>query len=128
LSRFLSEEWFSASRRVAGDATIADGVSGRVVCEVSGGPDGEVRCGAELADGRLETWAPGVIDDPDLVLTTTAADAAAIQRGELDPSVAYMQGRLKAAGSMSLLLALLSATASEAHRELRRRVEAVTEF
>ncbi len=128
MSRFLSEDWFEESRRVADSATFAEGVSGRIACEVTGGPDGEVRCGAVLEDGRLTAWGPGAVDGPELTVTTTAADAAAIQRGELDPSVAYMRGRLKAAGSMSLLLALLSATATEEHRELRQRVAAITEF
>jgi hypothetical protein len=40
-------------------------------------------------------------DDADLVITVAAADAA------LDPTVAYMQGRLKATGHTGLLFEVL---------------------
>lgn len=40
-------------------------------------------------------------DDADVVITVAVADAA------LDPSVAYMQGKLKAAGSTSSLFHVL---------------------
>ena len=47
--------------------------------------------------------------------------------GELDPGVAFMQGRMKVAGSMAVVLALLALTATPACRDLRRRIAEVTE-
>jgi putative sterol carrier protein len=62
---------------------------------VSGGPDGEA---------RFVVDAPG---DGALTLTTTHAEWQRIVAGDLDPAVAYMQGRLKVSGDMATLLALL---------------------
>lgn len=45
--------------------------------------------------------------DPPVVFTATPADAEAVQSGSLDLSVAFMQGRVKAAGDMKELYALL---------------------
>lgn len=41
-----------------------------------------------------------------LVLIGKAADVAAIEAGELDPNVAFMQGRIKNTGDMDVLLEL----------------------
>jgi putative sterol carrier protein len=68
------------------------------------------------------------VDAPDLTLSLSWSDAAAIQSGSLDPSVAFMQGRMKVAGSMGLLLELLPAARDADHRELRRRVAELTDF
>ena len=46
----------------------------------------------------------------DLTLMLTEADAAATSTRDLDPSVAFMRGRLKAEGDFGLLIAVLSAT------------------
>ncbi len=42
-----------------------------------------------------------------VVFTATPADAEAVQSGALDLNVAFMQGRVKAAGDMKELYALL---------------------
>ncbi|HEX3980392.1 MAG TPA: SCP2 sterol-binding domain-containing protein, partial [Acidimicrobiales bacterium] len=55
-------------------------------------------------------------------------DAVAMHQGALDPSVAFMQGRMKVAGSMEVVLALLPATATAAFGEMRARVAELTEF
>lgn len=49
----------------------------------------------------------GPRSDRELTLTTTPDVWAALVGGELDPVVAYMQGRLKVAGDMSALYDLL---------------------
>ncbi len=45
--------------------------------------------------------------DATVVFTASPADAEAVQSGDLDLSVAFMQGRVKAAGDMRALFALL---------------------
>lgn len=64
---------------------------------VSGGPDGEA---------RFEVDAPG---DGQLVLVAQHGDWTRMTSGELDPSVAYMQGRLKVSGDMAVFFDLLPA-------------------
>jgi putative sterol carrier protein len=47
-----------------------------------------------------------------VTLTASYADASAMAAGELDPSVAFMQGRLKTAGDPGLVLDLLACVAA----------------
>ena len=81
----------------------------------------------ELEGGRLVSSAPGRIRDPAVVLTSGWQDARAMTADELDPGVAFMQGRMKVTGSMAVVLALLALTATPAGRDLRRRIAEVTE-
>jgi putative sterol carrier protein len=66
----------------------------------------------------------GPVVDAELSLSIAYADAQAVASGEVEPSVAYMRGRLKASGDGALLLGLLASTATERYREWRQRVTA----
>jgi hypothetical protein len=57
-------------------------------------------------DGDRLQVQPAAGDAP-LVFTATPADAEALANGELDLAVAFMQGRVKAAGDNRALLDLL---------------------
>ena len=64
-----------------------------------------------------------------MTLSMSWDDAVAMQQGRLDPSVAFMQGRMKVAGSMEVVLALLPVTASSAHfGTCSGRVAELTDF
>jgi putative sterol carrier protein len=128
VSRWLSDEWFEASRRLATGLPGRPGLDGRVQLEVTGGPDGDVRAFWEIAGGRSTAGGTGPVEHPDLTLTAAWDVGAAIGRGELDPSVAYMRGTLKAAGDNRLLLGLLELAATPEGREVRQRIAEVTEF
>jgi putative sterol carrier protein len=51
-----------------------------------------------------------------------------VHTGALDPSVAFMQGRMKVVGSMGATIALLPAAREPEGLEWRRQVAAITEF
>ncbi len=55
-------------------------------------------------------------------------DAVAMQRGDLDPNVAFMQGRMKVAGSMGVMMALLPKVNTPEFQDLRRRIASATSF
>jgi hypothetical protein len=55
--------------------------------------------------------------EPDLTLMLSPEDANTVLSGELAPSVAYMQGRLKTAGDNALLLGLLRWSATDEFRQ-----------
>ena len=57
---------------------------------------------------------PGCDGEPDLTLTIGTDDAYRVRRGELDPSVAFMQGKLKSTGDNALLLSILDWSATPA--------------
>ena len=61
--------------------------------------------------------ARGCEGEPDLTLTLSPDDARLVKQGELAPSVAFMQGRLKTAGDNALLLRVLAWTATPAFGE-----------
>jgi SCP-2 sterol transfer family len=55
--------------------------------------------------GRLLSECDG---EPDLTLTISTEDARRVKDGELEASVAFMQGRLKSTGDNALLLRVLA--------------------
>jgi hypothetical protein len=128
MNKWLSSEWFDEVRQIWARSDSIDGVSGRVQCEITGGPDGDVSCHWVLASGRLSSADLGRLDDPEVVLTLSSDDAMAVQRGVLDPNVAFMQGRLKVTGSMGLMISLLSLANTSGCQQLREEIAEVTEF
>lgn len=57
---------------------------------------------------------------PDVTLTLTPDDAAAMRDGALDLSVAFMRGQMKMSGDFGVLLAVLPRTRDEEHRATMR--------
>ncbi|MFI5053630.1 MAG: SCP2 sterol-binding domain-containing protein [Acidimicrobiia bacterium] len=86
----------------------APGPSLAVQLVVTGGPGGDAKVYLRFDDGVVTEASVGTAPAPDVTLTATAPDAAAMAAGELDPSVAFMQGRMKTAGDPGLLLDLLA--------------------
>lgn len=109
MSGFLEPAWFAEL-----EARLADHIDGfgdaSLQCLIGDGPDGDVKCFAVIDDGRLVDARVGSLDTADLTVTIGYDDAASIDRGELDPSVAYMQGRLKVSGDLAKLMQLLPLT------------------
>jgi hypothetical protein len=64
---------------------------------VGGGPGGDWAVAFKLGPGPVP-------DQPTTTVTVSAADAAALERGELDPMQAFMSGRIQIAGDMTLLM------------------------
>ena len=128
MAAFLSPEWLDELARTGGEHAPFPGVSGRVQVVVSGGPEKDVKFVAVLDDGRVTDAARRVDADAELTLTFEYANAVAVQQGELDPSVAYMQGRMKAAGDTGMLLQLLPLTRTPAYKAFREKLTAVTDF
>ena len=113
MAALLTPEWLDAvGPLLAEHPPPADGGAG-VHVAIGGGPDGDV----ELGDPAT---AP-------LSLTVPAKDLSAMVDGSLEPSVAFMQGRLKATGDTGALFRLLAWTRTPAYGELRADVRAVTD-
>jgi predicted lipid carrier protein YhbT len=128
MAKWLSPEWFDETRALAADQPDRPGASARMQYEVTGGPDGEVKYYWVLEDGHLRESALGVLADPEVTLTTAWKDAVAIQKAELDANAAFMQGKVKVAGNMGKVLALLPITNTPEYRDLQRRIVEITEF
>jgi hypothetical protein len=89
-------------------AGAAPGPSLTVQSVVTGALGGDAEAHLRLDDGVVVEHASGTLVAPDVTLTATSADAAAMAVGELDPNVTFMQGRMKTAGDPGLLLELLA--------------------
>ena len=128
MSRWLSDEWFEEVRAVGSGLPERSGLTARIQQVITGGPDGEVPCFWVVEDGRPTSGAVGSVDAPDVTLTLSWSDAAAMVTGALDPSVAFMQGRMKVTGSMALTTGLLSASRRPECQGAMGRVAELTEF
>ncbi|MBV8950223.1 MAG: SCP2 sterol-binding domain-containing protein [Actinobacteria bacterium] len=128
MAKFLSQDWLDQARQLAEDQPAFDGATAKVQFVVSRGREGDIKFHELLENGKLLDARLGELPDADLTLTLPYADAAAVQRGELDPSVAFMQGRLKVAGDTGKLIDLLPLTRSPEYARLQDRVREITEF
>ena len=117
MAEWLSEAWGGEVRRLAAGRVGPAGVAGSLEVVVTGGPHGELRLGP-LGD---------VPEERRITFTLTATDAAAVVRGEVRPSVAFMRGTMKTAGSPGAVLQLLSATATPEFEAFRAEVAALGE-
>jgi hypothetical protein len=127
-TRWLSDAWFDMLGIEFGDVSGPPTLSGTVVVEVTGGPDGDMAGHVVFADGSVVSSGPGAVPSPDLTLTLTDEDARGVLAGDLDPSVAFMQGRMKVAGAMAPLLDLLALAGTEASTARRARVAGSTTY
>jgi hypothetical protein len=101
----------SRSRSGAGRAAGAEG---------KGAGQASQWCSRWLGDGPGAVVA-GCEGEPDLTITISTEDARQVRDGELEPSVAYMQGRLKSTGDNGLLLRILAwTTTAEFAKDLAR--------
>jgi SCP-2 sterol transfer family len=120
---FLGAEWLALAHDLFGELAPRPGASARVQRVVTGGPGGDVLFRLVFEGGRLVDAALAGGDEPDpdaeLTITTTYDDTLALASGDLDLSVAVMQGRAKVAGSMGALLAILPVTRSRDFRAAR---------
>jgi putative sterol carrier protein len=128
VSKWLSAEWFDQARALAVDQLSHPGLSARIQYEVTGGQDGDVPYYCILEDGRLQSIGGGRVESPDVTITAPWADSAAMQQGDLDPNVAFMQGRMKVSGSMGVMMALLPTKTTPEYQDLLRRIAEITEF
>lgn len=122
MAKFLSDDWFASVR------ADAPGVGSCVVeVTVLGTPDGDVTWHITAGDGRVEA-ASGPLRGADVALTIPYDDMVAILTGTLEPSVAFMRGRMKTAGDLGRTLDVVGATARPRYREAREALAAVTQF
>jgi len=127
-ARWLTDEWFEAAGSALEGLHGPPTLEGTVVVEVVGGPEGDTTGHVAFAEGRLVAGGPGPAPGSDLTLTLSDTDARAVVAGDLDPSVAFMQGRMKVAGAMAPLLDLLALAGTDEGRARIGRVAELTEF
>src|SRR5262245_15609568 len=130
MTAFLSDEWFAdlcalaaRLRDAAGGADVpVPDCSVEVTTTAPKGSGGDVKWHVLIAAGSPLVAAAGPRADADVMLTLPHDDLVAVARGELAPSVLFMQGRLKTAGNPGLLLDVLRATSLAGYAAARESV------
>ena len=124
---WLNDEWASDAAGTVELLPEAPGLSGTVSFAVAEGT-GKKRLEAgfhwRYTDGKALDGAPGVDAGADLVLLVAGADAVDLLSGQVEPSVSFMRGRLKASGDGALLLGFLRSTTDDRFKAWRKKVAA----
>lgn len=128
MAKYLTQEWLDQYVKMAETQPVRPGASARIQYHTVGGPEGDVKYYWNLEDGKILEMQLGEIADNDFTITMTWEDAVKVQKGELDPNAAFMQGKMKVTGNMAKLMSLLPLTNSPEYRGLQEELRGVTEF
>jgi putative sterol carrier protein len=126
MPELLGQEWLDRQRAETALLPVRPGATARIQYEISDGPAGPVVFHTHLEDGRITANALGPDDDPDFTVLVPHGQFVEIVRGTLDPSVGYMQGRVKVAGNIGRMLSVLPVTTSPEWRAAMARLAADT--
>jgi putative sterol carrier protein len=107
VARYLSDDWLaemaSAARQSGELARVASARRLTVQQVVTGGPDGVSSFFVRLADGEVQVER-GIADDADVTFTQDHATAVEIGKGDLSAQAAFMSGRLRVGGDLTVLM------------------------
>ncbi len=129
---FLSDEWTAEAKRlhaeVVTEPTVpAQSVRMNLVLTQSPLGDGTLAAHVDTSSGGLMVDT-GHLDSPDLTVTVDYDTAKAILvDGDAQAAMqAFMSGRIKIDGDMTMLLALQGSPVDPAHQELAARLREIT--
>jgi putative sterol carrier protein len=128
MAQYLSQEWLDEFVKLAVDQPTRPGATVNIQYKVTGGPAGDIDYYWNIDEGKFVDAKLGSIDSPDFTMTNTYDDAAKIQRGELEATAAFMQGKIKVSGNMAKMMSLLPITNSPEWKALQEKVNAITEY
>jgi len=126
--KYLTQEWLDTQREIAQEFPERPGATAHLQYIVTGGPEGEVRYFWVVENGKILEDELGEDPDAEVTMTITWEDSAKMQRGELDETAAFMQGRLKVQGNMGKLMSLMPLTQSPEYKAIKAKITEVTEF
>lgn len=122
--QYLSDEWIEAANDAVSNSAelkkAAEGQDVTIAYEVTGTPSGKVRYAITFKDGAASVTV-GKHADAATAFSLDYATAGEIARGELSAQAAFMQGRMKLDGDVTVLIGqyrLIDET-EDALRELR---------
>ncbi len=81
-----------------------------------------------IRDGQLADAGLGEHPSPDVAITVDVEVARAMQQGTLDPTTAFLEGKLEVDGDLERLVSLLPITASSEYRTLEAELARRTDF
>ena len=106
--KFLSKEWAEEVKNILQGNEQMKSAAGAMTAriqQVITAPDGESRYWFTIENGQMDLGL-GDIDNPDATITQDYDTAAALSKGELTGTAAYMSGKLRVSGDLMKLMQL----------------------
>jgi len=128
MPKYLTQEWLDEAHKMAESQPERPGASAKMQYAITGGPDGDIKYYWVLENGKLLESQLGELPDVDFTMTLTYDDSVKVQKGELDPNAAFMQGRMKVTGNMGKLMQLMPLTNSPEYKALQEEIRGITEY
>ena len=128
MAKYLSQEWLDEGRTLAQEFPERPGATARMQFAVTGGPEGDVKYYQVLDNGKILESTLGEDANADFTMTSSFDDSVKIQKGELDPNAAFMQGRMKVTGNMGKLMSLMPLTQSPEYKGIQQKINEITEY
>ena len=128
MTKYLTQEWLDESAKMAESQPERPGASAKMQYVITGGPEGDIKYYWILENGKIVESKLGELPDADFTMTFTYDDSVKVQKGELDPNAAFMQGRMKVTGNMGKLMTLMPLTNSPEYKTLQEEIREITEY
>ena len=128
MAKYLSQEWLDEGRKLAQEFPERPGATARMQFAVTGAPEGDVKYYQVLDNGKILESTLGEDANADYTMTSAYDDTVKIQKGELDPNAAFMQGRMKVTGNMGKLMSLMPLTQSPEYKGIQQKINEITEY
>ncbi len=128
MAKYLSQEWHERAKELAQSFPERVGATARMVFVVSGGPEGDISYHQILENGKVLEQGLGVCENAEITMTITWDDSLKLHKGELDANTAFMQGRMKVAGNMAKLMALMPLTMSTEYKDIQVAIREHTDY
>ena len=128
MSKYLTQEWLDETAKMGDSQPERPGASARMQYAITGGPEGDIKYYWILENGKILESKLGELPDADFTMTLTYDDSVKVQKGELDPNAAFMQGRMKVTGNMGKLMTLMPLTNSPEYKALQEEIREITEY
>jgi putative sterol carrier protein len=129
--KFQSDEYFKeANEAISKSPEVAKAAKGHNVAVqvvTTEYPElGEKKTFLKITKGATEVGA-GVLEDPDATITQNYATAVLLDKGELSPQTAFMEGKIKIKGNLMKMMQLqrFLQTLGPATRHIEREYEQI---
>jgi putative sterol carrier protein len=128
MAKYLSQEWHDKAKELAQSFPERPGATARMAYVVAGSPEGDIEYHQIIENGKVTDQGVGLCENPEITMTVSYDDSVKIQRGDLDANAAFMQGRMKVAGNMAKLMALMPLTMSPEYKAIQESVREFTDY
>ena len=128
MPQYLSQEWLDEFVTLAADQPTRPGATVKIQYKVTDGPAGDIDYYWVIDEGKILEAKLGTIGDADFAMTSTYDDQSKLQKGELEATAAFMQGKMKVTGNMAKMMSLLPITNSPEWKALQEKVAGITEY